>query len=61
MVDFQQRAMAELTRYRGLLRDRWAKVPLFNVVVAPRWMHKARLLGGAQYWHYVDKVFHDFI
>ena len=57
MDDFRQRAMAELAKYRGLLLDNWEKMRLLNVVVAPRLMHKALLLGDEEYWRYLDKVF----
>ena len=49
--------MAALTRYWGLPLDDWAKVQL----VAPKLMHKALLVRDEEYWHYVDKVFQDFV
>ena len=61
MEDFRQRVIAELTRYRLLALDGWEKVQLLNVVIAPRLIHKAVLLGDEEYWHYVDKVFQDYV
>ena len=40
---------------------RLGKVQLLNVVIATRLMHKAFLLGDEEYWHYVDKVFQDYV
>ena len=57
LEDFRQRAMVELTRYRLLPLDDWEKVQPLHVVIAPRLIHKAILLGDEEYWHYVDKVF----
>ena len=59
--DLHQRASAELTRYRSLPVDDWEKVQFLNVVIAPRLMHKAVLLGDEECWHYVDKVFQDYL
>ena len=59
--DLRQRASAELTWYRCLPLDDWEKVQFLNVAIAPRLMHKAVLLGDEEYWHYVDKVFQDYV
>ena len=46
---FRQRAIAEPTRYRLLAMDDWEKVQLLNVVIAPRLIHKAVVLGDEEY------------